>query len=462
MEIPEEMYKDFLSILLQSNLHRKIELDLVYDVPQRETFYILKDYAIEEYFFEDSKYINLTLTLALSDNMIFTYPIPWISNVEYNPEGTIVQDKIKIWIIVTNIAKKRNLDIHTKHGITHLLKSEDQNIFNKTRLFIYPDFSDFASKVFTDDEGMKFCMAELVYVNPIFKGRSFKKMFNKVAVLIPFQKEFSEMYSNYLVPEINKYGFEVNKGDDFYDSNVIIEDIWRLINESNIVVADLTGKNPNVFYEVGIAHTLGKHVVLLSQNSEDIPFDLRHLRNITYSLSSVADIELFKKNIGRVFQEIEKKLNIPRDIQDAVISEKEIYRVASEMRSATTVYAFEETTKSMLLFVKIDDSNLITLIKNQRIIGFSSNYSNENNCLIIKVYGMEQYDYAPIIGFIPIDKRSYNELIQVAHGKAGLYFIAVNLEQRLYSVKPIYYDEFNRHTLLRLLEAIPKSRVGEG
>lgn len=49
-----------------------------------------------------------------------------------------------------------------------------------------------------------------------------------------------------------------------------------------MVICDCTGRNPNVFYEAGIAHTLGREVVLITQNPEDIPFDLRHLRHIRY------------------------------------------------------------------------------------------------------------------------------------------------------------------------------------
>lgn len=55
-----------------------------------------------------------------------------------------------------------------------------------------------------------------------------------------------------------------------------------MIDRSRIVVCDCTGRNPNVFYEAGIAHTLGREVILITQNGHDIPFDLRHLRYIPY------------------------------------------------------------------------------------------------------------------------------------------------------------------------------------
>jgi hypothetical protein len=49
-----------------------------------------------------------------------------------------------------------------------------------------------------------------------------------------------------------------------------------------LMACDLTGKNGNVFYEAGIAHSLGKDVILITQSADDVPFDLRHLRYIQY------------------------------------------------------------------------------------------------------------------------------------------------------------------------------------
>ncbi|MEL7657806.1 MAG: hypothetical protein AAGU75_18080, partial [Bacillota bacterium] len=71
---------------------------------------------------------------------------------------------------------------------------------------------------------------------------------------------------------------------------------WRNINEARIIIADLIHRNPNVFYETGIAHTLGKDVILISQEQGDIPFDLRHIRTIFY------------KNTPRGAEEFSKKL----------------------------------------------------------------------------------------------------------------------------------------------------------
>jgi len=72
------------------------------------------------------------------------------------------------------------------------------------------------------------------------------------------------------------------KADDIWENSTFMQDIFELIFTSRIVIADFTGKNPNVFYEVGIAHTLGKTVVPITQSVEDVPSDLRHHRVLVY------------------------------------------------------------------------------------------------------------------------------------------------------------------------------------
>jgi hypothetical protein len=64
-----------------------------------------------------------------------------------------------------------------------------------------------------------------------------------------------------------------------------MDQVWSGINNAKVLVAELTSKNPNVFYELGIAHALQKPVVLISSNEEDVPFDLKHIRVIYYETS---------------------------------------------------------------------------------------------------------------------------------------------------------------------------------
>jgi hypothetical protein len=77
---------------------------------------------------------------------------------------------------------------------------------------------------------------------------------------------------------------------------------------ARLIVADCTDRNPNVFYEIGLAHTIGKPTILLTQKSEDVPFDLRHLRYIEYQLTprGMKEFEAkFKETIRNVLSSVE-------------------------------------------------------------------------------------------------------------------------------------------------------------
>lgn len=102
-----------------------------------------------------------------------------------------------------------------------------------------------------------------------------------VSVMMPFDGSFNAVYEA-IKNAAGRTMLHCLRVDDIWEHSTIIQDIFNLIFRSHIVVCDLTGRNPNVFYEAGIAHTLGKHVVPITQNPDDVPFDLRHHRYIRY------------------------------------------------------------------------------------------------------------------------------------------------------------------------------------
>ena len=77
-------------------------------------------------------------------------------------------------------------------------------------------------------------------------------------------------------------GFRCIRADDIWEHATIIQDIFNLIVRARAVIVDFSGKNPNVMYETGIAHTLGKLVIPITQSLEDVPFDIRHHRVLKY------------------------------------------------------------------------------------------------------------------------------------------------------------------------------------
>lgn len=95
----------------------------------------------------------------------------------------------------------------------------------------------------------------------------------------------------------------------------MLEKIYKEIENSDFIIADLSDKNANVFYELGYAHAIGKLTILLTQNSEDIPFDLKHKRHIIYGNSIKHLQDQLKKNIIWAKKEIEQRKNIPLEVE---------------------------------------------------------------------------------------------------------------------------------------------------
>lgn len=120
-------------------------------------------------------------------------------------------------------------------------------------------------------------------VTPIFQGRNFKLDSRLCFILMPFKLEWSNrVYDKVLKPILSKFGLEPKRANDLFGQD-IMEDIWFGINSAFIVIADVTGRNANVFYELGIAHTLDKNIIILTQNEGDVPFDISRYRYINYA-----------------------------------------------------------------------------------------------------------------------------------------------------------------------------------
>ena len=88
-----------------------------------------------------------------------------------------------------------------------------------------------------------------------------------------------------------------------WENPAVIQDVVSLIDRSRIVICDCSGRNPNVFYEAGIAHTLGRETILITQSADDIPFDLSHLRYVAY-LNNGEEREKLKEQLRVRFESI--------------------------------------------------------------------------------------------------------------------------------------------------------------
>lgn len=118
-----------------------------------------------------------------------------------------------------------------------------------------------------------------------------------VFVLMPFAEDFDDIYKLGIKEAAKEVGAYAERVDEQIFTEGILERIFNQISKADVIIADMTGKNPNVFYEVGYAHALGKIVLLLTQKADDIPFDLKHKQHIVYG------------NSGSKIQSLRSKLN---------------------------------------------------------------------------------------------------------------------------------------------------------
>jgi len=105
-------------------------------------------------------------------------------------------------------------------------------------------------------------------------------------VMQPFAAPLGDYYEKIYKPAIEKAGLRSVRADaDIFATGKIMDQVWSGINTAKVLVAELTSRNPNVFYELGLAHAMKKPVVLVSAKEEDVPFDLQHIRVIYYDMS---------------------------------------------------------------------------------------------------------------------------------------------------------------------------------
>jgi hypothetical protein len=133
----------------------------------------------------------------------------------------------------------------------------------------------------------------------IFRIPETRQEADLVSVMMPFRTELAEVFQA-ISRACSDAGLRCRRADDIWEEDEVIQEIFSLIYHSTIVVCDFTGQNPNVFYEAGIAHTLGRPVVPITQNAQDIPFDIQHRRFLTYSNNADGHADLRNRLAARL------------------------------------------------------------------------------------------------------------------------------------------------------------------
>lgn len=122
---------------------------------------------------------------------------------------------------------------------------------------------------------------------------------NQLSVMMPFGPEFSGTYETIRAIAAGA-GMVCNRADDIWENHNIIQDVVSLIDRSRVVICDVSGRNANVFYETGIAHALGREVILIARHASDVPFDIAHIRYIPYLPNEQGLIQLGTSLAARV------------------------------------------------------------------------------------------------------------------------------------------------------------------
>ncbi len=123
---------------------------------------------------------------------------------------------------------------------------------------------------------------------------------SKVFMIMPFQEVFFEVYEMLKEKFCDKFEFS-HAGDDVATQQNILKDIVQRIYDADVIIADLTDLNSNVFYELGVAHTLNKKVISITQNISQLPFDIKSYRATEYSVHF--------KQFNNLIRELDKYLS---------------------------------------------------------------------------------------------------------------------------------------------------------
>lgn len=130
---------------------------------------------------------------------------------------------------------------------------------------------------------------------------------------MPFSEGLSPVYDHAIKPLVESLGMSCKRADEIYSPQTVLGDIWDSVQTAEIVIADLTTKNPNVMYELGLCHALWKRVILISQNKDDVPFDLRAWRVIWYDFTFAGSTRL-KEELHRAIISLRQEPNMEAQI----------------------------------------------------------------------------------------------------------------------------------------------------
>ncbi len=195
----------------------------------------------------------------------------------------------------------------------------------------------------------------------------------KVFVIMPFKDEFFEVYEMIKIKFADSFEFS-NAGDEANLQN-ILKDIVQPIYEADVIIADLTGLNANVMYELGLAHSFNKKTIVITQDDlATLPFDLKQYRAKDYTTHFKKFAELLEYLERNLFGAIDNSVSYSNPVKDFLISEK--IENISWFSDKPTVALEDDTDKGFIDFFADIELNTAKLTEN--INGISEDMQKMN------------------------------------------------------------------------------------
>jgi hypothetical protein len=179
-------------------------------------------------------------------------------------------------------------------------------------------------------------------------------MEKKCFVAMPFDESFKDIYEYSIKEAIEEAGYVCIRGDELPCGGSILKNIVQNINRSHLIIVDMTTKNPNVMYELGLAHGLIKNVILIVRDMSDVPFDLSSYHIITYQKQDDLKCgKILKKSILKAIESFEnKKTILGNPVQDYL--DKDEQPVAPEIFKQTESELDKKNQEVKELSIRLD------------------------------------------------------------------------------------------------------------
>ena len=166
-----------------------------------------------------------------------------------------------------------------------------------------------------------------------------------------------KLYKYIISPVCEKCGFEPIRVDQINDSDSITQTIIEKLLASELVIADISGHNPNVFYEMGYRKCTDKPIIHLKKKGESIPFDVNTVRTFEYDLTDLDNVEETKKRLEQTIETFSFESQ-----EDTLGTEEEINKQLLPQGILTMLYQIQDSITELKEQVNRKDTETIQAI----------------------------------------------------------------------------------------------------